>query len=377
MTNKIYLSPPHLNSQELHFIKDALDSNWIAPYGPHIDGFERDIESFYDNKIHAAALSSCTAAIHLALILLGVQAGDEVICQSFTFIASANPIMYLGANPVFVDSEPDTWNMSPHFLEMAIKDRMANGKKPKAIVVVHLYGMAANMPQIMEIAKTYNIPILEDAAEALGSSINGQKCGTFADISVLSFNGNKIITSSGGGALISANPQYSEHAKFLASQARDPAPYYQHSSLGYNYRMSNISASIGRGQILYLKQRIQQRKAIYNYYYEQLSHLPGLSFLNEPIGYYSNRWLTTILINPLQSGGVTNIIIADALATNDIESRRLWKPLAQQPLFHNCPSYGNGMASQLFETGLCLPSGSSLTLAQLNKIVGIIIALWC
>jgi dTDP-4-amino-4,6-dideoxygalactose transaminase len=376
MNNKIYLSPPHINAEELSFIKGALESNWIAPFGPDIDGFEKDIELYYNNQVHATALSSCTAAIHLGLIALGVKKGDEVICQSFTFIASANPILYLGATPVFVDSETDTWNISPKYLEVAIKAGIVKGKKPKAIVVVDLYGMPAAMPEIMDISKKYDIPVLEDAAEAMGSHINGQKCGSFGKLSVLSFNGNKIITSSGGGALLSHDPIINEKAHFLATQARDPAPYYQHSTLGYNYRLSNICASIGRAQMLHLPHRIAQRKAIYNFYHQKLSNLPGIVFQNELPGYCSNRWLTALLVKPNISGGITNNHIIDALTEANIESRRLWKPLSMQPLFSDCTFYGDGTAESLFNEGICLPSGSNLTIPELNRIVTIIRSLW-
>lgn len=368
MNLKIWLSLPHMGGGEQDFVKQAFDSNWVAPLGPNVEGFELDIASFLNSQSHVSVLSSGTAAIHLALILLGVQPGDEVICQSMTFSASANPILYLGATPIFIDSERDTWNMDPELLEVAIKDRICKGKKPKAIIPVHLYGMPAKMDQIMAIAGEYEIPVVEDAAEALGSSINNQKCGTFGEIGVLSFNGNKIITTSGGGALVSKNPTYVKEATFLATQARDPAPHYQHSKIGYNYRLSNISAGIGRGQMEVLPLRIKQRRDNFSYYTEELKDSPGITFLDEPDGYHSNRWLTTILVNA-ENTGVSREDIRLKLEMENIESRPLWKPMHLQPIFKDCPFYGTGVAQQLFNNGLCLPSGSNLTGTQLSRVV--------
>ena len=368
MNSKIWLSLPHMGGGEQDFVKQAFDSNWVAPLGPNVEGFELDIASFLNSQSHVSVLSSGTAAIHLALILLGVQPGDEVICQSMTFSASANPILYLGATPIFIDSERDTWNMDPELLEEAIKDRIRKGKKPKAIIPVHLYGMPAKMDQIMAIAGEYEIPVIEDAAEALGSSINNQKCGTFGEIGVLSFNGNKIITTSGGGALVSKNPTYVKEATFLATQARDPAPHYQHSKIGYNYRLSNISAGIGRGQMEVLPLRIKQRRDNFSYYTEELKDSPGITFLDEPDGYHSNRWLTTILVNA-ENTGVSREDIRLKLEMENIESRPLWKPMHLQPIFKDCPFYGSGVAQQLFNDGLCLPSGSNLTGTQLSRVV--------
>jgi len=368
MNSKIWLSLPHMGGGEQEFVKQAFDSNWVAPLGPNVEGFELDIASFLSDQSHASVLSSGTAAIHLALILLGVQRGDEVICQSMTFSASANPILYLGATPVFIDSERDTWNMDPEFLEEAIKDRIRKGKKPKAIIPVHLYGMPAKMDQIMAIAGQYEIPVIEDAAEALGSSINNKKCSTFGEIGVLSFNGNKIITTSGGGALVSKNPIYVKEATFLATQARDPAPHYQHSKIGYNYRLSNISAGIGRGQMEVLPLRIKQRRDNFSYYTKELKDFPGITFVYEPNGYYSNRWLTTILVDA-ESAGVSREDIRLKLELENIESRPLWKPMHLQPIFKDYPFYGNGIAQQLFNDGLCLPSGSNLTATQLSRVV--------
>src|SRR5688572_5909409 len=300
MRSKIWLSSPHMGGQELSYIHQAFESNWIAPLGPNVDGFEQDLKDFLGNNVQVAALSSGTAAIHLALVILGVQHGDEVICQSMTFSASANPIVYQGASPVFVDSEEDTWNISPDFLETAISDRLQKtGKLPKAIIVVHLYGMPAQMDKIMSIARKFNIPVIEDAAEALGSTFNGQPLGTFGDIGILSFNGNKIITTSGGGALVSANEEYVKKARFLATQAQDPAPHYQHSQIGYNYRMSNISAGIGRGQMKVLRDRINQRRNNFEFYKSNLASLDqDISCVEVPDdNYFSNHWLSIIKID--------------------------------------------------------------------------------
>jgi len=353
---------------EFQFVKEAFDTNWIAPLGPNVNGFEQELCSFL-NVNHVAVLSSGTAGVHLGLIELGVVAGDEVICQSFTFSASANPIVYQGATPIFVDSESETLNMSPYWLEKAIQERMALGKKPKVIIAVHLYGMPCKMNEIMAIARRYDIPVLEDAADALGSTYRGKACGTYGAIGVLSFNGNKIITTSGGGALISDQENYVTQARFLATQARDNAPHYQHSHIGYNYRMSNVSAGIGRGQLLVLNERITQRRANFDFYVQTLGHLPGISFVSEAVDSFCNRWLTTILVDPVRSGGVSREIIRLALDLQNIESRPLWKPMHLQPIFAGAPFYGDGTSEKLFEDGLCLPSGSNLTQAQLDRIV--------
>ncbi len=371
MKPKIWLSSPHMGGGEEQFVKEAFETNWIAPLGPNVNGFEQDLELFLDHDCHVAALSSGTAGLHLALVLLGVQAGDEVICQSMTFSATANPITYVGATPIFVDSEKNTWNISPALLEEAIKDRIAKGKTPKAIIPVHLYGMPAKMEQIMAIARTYNIPVIEDAAEALGSSINGRRCGTFGDIGVLSFNGNKIITTSGGGALVSHSSDLVKDARFLATQARDEAPHYQHSKIGYNYRMSNICAGVGRGQMQILAKRVQQRRDIHAQYYNHLSGRKGIHFVAEPGGYFSNRWLTTILINGSEAG-FTREDLRLALEKENIESRPLWKPMHMQPVFQEYPFYGDGTAEQLFSNGLCLPSGSNLTNGDMARIFAVI-----
>ncbi|MCO5235621.1 MAG: aminotransferase class I/II-fold pyridoxal phosphate-dependent enzyme [Chitinophagaceae bacterium] len=368
MQSKIWLSSPHMGGKEKKFVNEAFDTNWVAPLGPNVNGLEKDLEQFLSpqSEIHVAALSSGTAAIHLGLILLGIKAGDEVICQSMTFSASANPIAYQGATPVFIDSEPDTWNMSPEFLEEAIKDRIAKGKKPKAIVAVHLYGMPAKIDEITTIADKYEIPIIEDAAEALGSNFHGRQCGTFGIIAALSFNGNKIITTSGGGAMVTHHDELAEKARFLSTQARDPAPHYQHSQIGYNYRMSNICAGIGRGQMEVLPQRVLQRRANFDWYKKHLADLDAIRFLEEPEGFYSNRWLTTVLVkHPV----VTRETIRTALEKENIESRPLWKPMHCQPVFKDAPFYGDGTSEKLFNDGLCLPSGSNLTEGERDRIL--------
>jgi dTDP-4-amino-4,6-dideoxygalactose transaminase len=367
MKPKIWLSSPHMGGSEEQFVKEAFETNWIAPLGPNVNGFEHDLELFLGNDSHVAALSSGTAGLHLGLVLLGVKAGDEVICQSMTFSATANPITYIGATPVFVDSEPDTWNISARLLDEAIKDRIKKGKKPKAVIPVHLYGMPAKMAEIMQVAQRHCIPVLEDAAEALGSSVSGRQCGTFGDIGILSFNGNKIITTSGGGALVSHNGKVVNDARFLATQARDEAPHYQHSQIGYNYRMSNLCAGVGRGQMKVLAQRVRERRSIYDRYFKELNGKSGISFVNEPDGFFSNRWLTTILIDP-KLAGFTREDLRLAFEKENIESRPLWKPMHMQPVFADCPFYGNGTAERLFENGLCLPSGSNLTTTDMDRI---------
>ena len=367
MKPKIWLSSPHMGGTEQNFVKEAFDTNWIAPLGPNVNGFERDLELFLDDGCYVAALSSGTAALHLGLVLLGVKAGDEVICQSMTFSATANPISYVGAHPVFVDSESETWNMSPALLEAAVKDRIAKGKKPKVIIPVHLYGMPAKMDEIIAIAAKYEIPVMEDAAEALGSSINGRKCGTYGDISVLSFNGNKIITTSGGGALVSHDAEVAKDARFLSTQARDEAPHYEHSRIGYNYRMSNLCAGVGRGQMEVLAERIAQRRTVYDKYKKHIGGKNGIHFHEEPAGYFSNRWLTTIVIDP-HKAGFSREDLRLAFEKENIESRPLWKPMHLQPVFSGSPYYGDGTSEKLFRDGLCLPSGSNLTKDDLERI---------
>lgn len=363
MNQKIWLSSPHLTGEEQKYVKEAFDTNWVAPLGPNVNGFEQDICDFTGAK-SCSALSSGTAAIHLALILLGIKENDEVICSSFTFSASANPIRYQKAIPIFIDSEKDTWNMCPDLLEEAIKDRIQKSKKPKAIILVHLYGMPSRMDEIINIANEYGIPIIEDAAEAIGSSYKGKAMGTFGELGVFSFNGNKIITTSGGGALISNNPEYCKKATFLATQARDNAPHYQHSQIGYNYRMSNIVAGIGRGQMEVLNDRVEARRANFEFYKQELADIKEISFIDEPEEFYSNRWLTTIITNSFQ----TREKIRLSLEKENIESRPLWKPMHLQPVFKNFPSYKNGISEELFEKGLCLPSGSNLTNSQRERV---------
>ena len=371
MKSKIWLSSPHMGEEELNFVREAFNTNWIAPLGPNVNGFEKDLCDYTGTK-YATALSSGTSAIHLALIMLGVKTYDEVICSSFTFSASANPIVYQGAIPVFVDSENTSWNMSPELLDAAINDRISKGKKPKAIITVHLYGNPSRIDEIMVISKKYNIPIIEDAAEALGSEYNGQKLGTFGLIGILSFNGNKIITTSGGGALISNSMELVDKARFLSTQARDTAPHYEHSQIGYNYRMSNVLAGIGRGQMKVIDQRVKQRRGNYFYYKESLSHFPGIDFQKELSGAFSNRWLTCITIDPELNSGITRETIRLGLEAENIESRPLWKPMHMQPVFEGYPFYGNGVAENLFQKGLCLPSGSNLTQNDLDRVVTII-----
>jgi dTDP-4-amino-4,6-dideoxygalactose transaminase len=380
MKDKIWLSSPHMGEMEQVFVKEAFDTNWIAPLGPHVNGFEADLQAF-TKAGHAAALSSGTAALHLALILLDVKAGDEVICQSFTFSASANPIVYQGAVPVFVDSEKETWNMSPEYLEAAIKDRIAKGKKPKAIIAVHLYGMPAKMGEISAIAAKYGIPVIEDAAEALGSHINGKMCGTFGKLNILSFNGNKIITTSGGGALLAEDGKLIAKARFLATQARDNAPHYQHSHIGYNYRMSNVVAAIGRGQMVVLNERIAARRANYLRYEKLFWEINAkgyhIELLPEPEGFFSNRWLTTITVDPEKNKGITREDVRLALDAENIESRPLWKPMHLQPVFADSPFYGDGTSEGLFDQGLCLPSGSNLGVEDWSRIEEVLGRVFC
>lgn len=368
MKPKIWLSSPHMSGAEQTYIKEAFDTNWVAPLGPNVNGFENDLQSYLNEDRYVAALASGTSALHLSLILLGVTYGDEVICQSKTFSASANPIVYQGATPVFVDSESDTWNMCPIQLEIAIKDRIAKGKKPKAIIPVHLYGMPYKVDEIHKIAETYNIPIVEDSAESLGSLYNGQYCGTFGNLSILSFNGNKIITTSGGGALVTRTKAHKDKAVFLATQARDDAPHYQHSHIGYNYRMSNIVAGIGRGQMTILDSHVAKRRSNHEFYKNELSHINKITFLNEPKGHFSNRWLTAILLDSIETREGLRL----ALEEENIESRPLWKPMHQQPIFKDAPSYLNGVSDELFDRGLCLPSGSNLTNEQLDRVISAI-----
>lgn len=368
MESKIWLSSPHMSGKEQSYVNNAFETNWIAPLGPHVNGFESAIQNYLNEGTHVAALSSGTAAIHLGLILLNVSQGDEVICQSKTFSASANPIMYQGATPVFVDSEKETWNICPEQLEIAIKDRIKKGKKPKAIIAVHLYGMPYKVDEIHNIARQYNIPVIEDSAEALGSSYNSVKCGTFGEIAILSFNGNKIITTSGGGALVTKDLKLKEKAVFLATQAREKAVEYLHASVGYNYRLSNVLAGIGRGQMEVIDDRVAARRRNYDFYKEQFKTIEELVFIDEPTGYFSNRWLSSVL-TPSEE---TREGIRTTLDTLNIETRPLWKPMHQQPVFKEAPQYLNGVSDDLFEKGLCLPSGSNLTENELNRVTSAI-----
>ncbi len=362
-----------MGGTEQNYVNEAFETNWIAPLGPNVEGFEKDLENYLGAETHVAALSSGTAAIHLALILLGVERGDEVICQSMTFSASANPIVYQGATPIFVDSEPETWNICPNHLEEAIKDRIAKGKKPKAIIAVHLYGMPYKVEEIKNISEKYEIPIVEDSAEALGSSFKGQKCGTFGDISILSFNGNKIITTSGGGALVSRNLKHKEKAIFLATQARDAAPHYQHSEIGYNYRLSNISAGIGRGQMEVIDDHVVLRRKMNDFYRNIFQKTIGVELFTEPTAeYFSNHWLSCILIDK-RICGFSSEEIRLAMNENNIECRPLWKPMHLQPIFKNTPYYGEKVSENLFKIGLCLPSGSNLKNEEKVKINDVLI----
>jgi len=366
--NKLWLSSPHMGGGEQKYVQQAFDTNWVAPLGPNVNGFEKDLEQYLkQGKI--AALTSGTGALHLALIQLGVKYGDTVLCQSFTFSASANPITYLGAKPVFIDSERDTWNMDPELLEQAIKTELIKGKKPTAIIVVHLYGMPAKMDKIMKIAQQYDIPVIEDAAEALGSHINGTMCGTFGEFGILSFNGNKIITTSGGGALVCKTDVAKQKTVFLSSQARDEAPHYQHSEIGYNYRMSNIVAGIGRGQMEVLDQRVAQRRANFEFYQKTFDNTTNiLTAPKEPKGYFANRWLSTILADSYEHREKIRL----ALEAHNIESRPLWKPMHLQPVFADCVSYTNGVSEEMFQRGLCLPSGSNMTQDDINRVATLI-----
>ncbi|AGC78660.1 dTDP-4-amino-4,6-dideoxygalactose transaminase [Nonlabens dokdonensis] len=361
MDNKIWLSSPHLSGSELNFVKQAFDTNWVAPIGPNINGFEKDLESYLKENTHIAALSSGTAAIHLALVQAGVGPDDEVICQSFSFCATVNPIIYLGARPILVDSEKDTWNICPKALKEAVEDRISKGKKPKAILAVHLYGMPYKIDEVHAFAKAHKIPVIEDSAEALGSTYKSRKCGTFGDYGVLSFNGNKVITTSGGGALVCHSKETKDKTVFLATQARDQAPHYQHSEVGYNYRLSNISAGIGRGQMEVLDKYIVLRQRMNKFYQEIFKDIEGVRVQKEySKDIASNHWLTVILVDSSKTGGITREDLRLALKADNIESRPLWKPMHLQPLCEDFPYYGNKVCETLFENGLCLPSGSNL-----------------
>jgi dTDP-4-amino-4,6-dideoxygalactose transaminase len=361
MNSKIWLSSPHMEGNEQKYVKEAFDTNWISTLGSNVNGFEQDLENYLNEGAKVACLASGTAALHLALILADVKQGDEVICQSFTFVASANPIVYQGAKPIFIDSEKDTWNMCPVYLEEALKASISKGKKPKAIIVVHLYGMPAKMDEIVAIAKKYKITLIEDAAEALGSTYKGQKCGTFGDFGIVSFSGNKIITTSGGGALVCKSEEDKQKAVFLASQARDNAPHFQHSQIGYNYRMSNINAGVGRGQMEILDKHIHSRRSNHHFYQELLEGIEGVAVFTEPAAnYFSNHWLSCMVVNEKITGW-TREELRLQMEQDNIESRPLWKPMHLQPVFEGSNYYGAKIVENLFEKGLCLPSGSNLT----------------
>ncbi|MCI7293702.1 MAG: DegT/DnrJ/EryC1/StrS family aminotransferase [Butyricimonas virosa] len=383
MKDRIWLSLAHMGGREQEFIQEAFDTNWVVPLGPNVNAFEKALRDFLieNGKLkvenegkQVVALSAGTAALHLGLILLGVGEGDEVICQSFTFSASANPIAYLGATPVFVDSEVDTWNMDPVLLEEAIKDRVEKiGRLPKAIIPVHLYGMPGKLDEILEVANRYKIPVLEDSAEALGSEYKGRKCGTFGEYAALSFNGNKIITTSGGGALVCPNEERAKRALFYATQAREQAPHYQHEKIGYNYRMSNICAGIGRGQMFVLDEHIARRREIHDLYVKLLAGVKGVKVMCQPEGgdFNSNYWLTCITVDP-EEAGFTREDVRLALDADNIESRPLWKPMHLQPVFKDAPFYGNGTSERLFEIGLCLPSGPTLTDEDIERVTKVV-----
>ena len=383
MRPRIWLSLAHMGGREQKFIQEAFDTNWVVPLGPNVNAFEKALRDFLieNGKLkvenegkQVVALSAGTAALHLGLILLGVGEGDEVICQSFTFSASANPIAYLGATPVFVDSEVDTWNMDPVLLEEAIKDRVEKiGRLPKAIIPVHLYGMPGKLDEILEVANRYKIPVLEDSAEALGSEYKGRKCGTFGEYAALSFNGNKIITTSGGGALVCPSEERAKRALFYATQAREQAPHYQHEKIGYNYRMSNICAGIGRGQMFVLDEHIARRREIHDLYVKLLAGVKGVKVMCQPEGgdFNSNYWLTCITVDP-EEAGFTREDVRLALDADNIESRPLWKPMHLQPVFKDAPFYGNGTSQRLFEIGLCLPSGPTLTDEDIERVTKVV-----
>ncbi|MBE6272581.1 MAG: pyridoxal phosphate-dependent aminotransferase [Bacteroides sp.] len=373
--SRIWLSLAHMGGAEQGFVREAFDTNWVVPLGPNVDGFERDLEVWLSqhsrNEVHVVALASGTSAIHLALVMLGIAPGDEVICQSFTFAATANPICYQGATPVFVDSELGTWNMDPELLEQTICDRLEKtGRLPKAILPVHLYGVPARMNDILRVADRYGIPVVEDAAEAMGSLYDGQYCGTMGKYGILSFNGNKMITTSGGGALICHSKEEADRVKFFATQAREPFPYYQHEHIGFNYRLSNVSAGIGRGQMQVVDAHIERRRAIHRLYADLLQEVPGITVM-EPVSntnIASNFWLTCILVDPAIVGYTRDELAAKLFAA-DIESRPLWKPMHLQPVFAQAPSYTNGVSEEVFECGLCIPSGPMVSDEDVQYIV--------
>lgn len=369
---RIYLSPPHMSPRERELLLDAFDSNWIAPLGPHVDAFEEEFAAEVGTK-HAVALSSGTAALHLSLILAGVERGDEVFTSSLTFAATTNAITYVGAKPVLIDSDEESWNMNPELLGEALERAAQLGKLPKAVVAVDLYGQCADYEAIGKLCQFYEVPLIEDAAEALGATYHGKSAGTFGEFGIFSFNGNKIITTSGGGMLVTSSQKAAERARFLATQARDPAPHYQHSEVGYNYRLSNLLAAIGRGQLSVLSDRVNQRRANFDFYQQALADVPGIQFMPEIPGGRSTRWLTCILIDPSEFGvNAESVRLAHAEA--NIESRPLWKPMHLQPVFADCERYGGAVSEQLFQHGLCLPSGSSLSEDDRQRVVEVLLA---
>lgn len=371
MNKKIWLSSPHMGGAEMKYIQQAFDENWIAPLGPNVNGLEKDLEKFLGDDVHVAALTTGTAALHLSLVLLGIKQGDFVICQSLTFSASANPIIYLGATPIFVDSEKETWNLCPKAVEEAIQYGIRQGKKPKAIITVSLYGMPYMIDEIEELSKRYDIPVIEDSAEALGSSFKNKKCGTFGDFAIISFNGNKIITTSGGGALAVKNQENKTKTVFLATQAKDDAPHYEHTQIGYNYRMSNVCAGIGRGQMEVLNQRIDERRANHLFYKQILANHPYIKLHQEPNSdFYSNHWLSVAYVtkdSPISRNDLSALFAAD-----NIETRPIWKPMHLQPIFKGYQFFGDNIAEQLFEQGICLPSGSNLTNEDRDRISAVL-----
>ena len=367
---RIYLSPPHMSGLEQKFVQDAFTSNWIAPLGPHVDAFEQEFCDLIGAN-YAVALTSGTAAIHLALILAGVGPGDEVLVSTLTFAASVNPIVYLGAKPVFIDSEPTSWNMDPNLLAETVAVKVRRGKPPKAVVLVHLYGQSADIDPILNICRQYNIPLIEDAAEVLGATYKGRSPGTFGKAGIFSFNGNKIITISGGGMLVSDDEEFINHARKLATQARDPAPHYEHSEIGYNYRLSNVLAAIGRGQLRVLKDRVVARRRVFDHYRKSLGDIPGIAFMPEAPWGRCSRWLTVITIDPEQFGADREQVRV-ALEAENIESRPVWKPMHLQPIFRKCEYIGNGIAEELFEKGLCLPSGTAMAKSEQQRVIDII-----
>lgn len=369
-SKRLYLSPPHMGGKELEYVNDAFASNWIAPIGPQVDAFEKE---FCDvtGAPHAAAVSSGTAALHLAMILAGVKTGDEVLCSTFTFAGSAFPITYLGATPVFVDAEEQSWNMDPLLLEKAVLDRKKKGKKAKAVIVVHLYGQSADLDPILEICRRHDIALIEDAAESLGATYKGKSTGTLGRIGIYSFNGNKIVTTSGGGMLVSPDKDLVDKARFLATQARDSAPHYEHSQVGYNYRLSNVCAAIGRGQLAVLQKRIERKREIFARYQSSLAPMPGFTFMPEAVWGVSNRWLACLTIDQ-KKAGITSEDARLTLEKENIESRPLWKPMHLQPVFAKAPAYVNGVSERLFANGLCLPSGTAMSDEDIDRVVMII-----